>query len=422
MVLDMSGRQRNVFDRLSVKLTAIAVTGFVTAVAWAQAPAAPQYKPDEGPLVQSIQKETDGVKKLELLKQWEQKFPDSDFKGMRAIMIVQTEDPLVRKAMAPNAAAADAAAGLKAAQDLAENVDTYLSPANKQPTTTDEQWAQIKKGVAMDAYSEIAAASFNAKTPDGDTKAESAYKKLLEMSPDSGFAAYQLGVLILRERKVDRIPEGLFYVARGVGATGANALPAAMKGSAGTYLQKAYNGYHGSDDGLDDVKKAALASPNPPAGFSIESIVDIDKKKSGDEAAFNSAHPDIALWRTIRTALTAADGQGYFESSVKDAGLPPAEGAFKMFSARVVEQKSPKELLVAVDSPAGDALLDFTDALKGTIDVGTQIKFKGAVDTFNKDPFTLTFKDMDKEDIEGLPATAFTATPTVRKRPPAKKK
>jgi hypothetical protein len=325
--------------------------------------------------------------------------------------------------MQPNASAADQAAGQKAAQDLADNVDKYLSAENKQPTTTDDQWAQIKKGVAMDAYSELAAAAFNQKTPDGDTKAEAAYKKLLEMSPDSGFAAYQLGVLILRERKVERIPEGLFYVARGVGATGTGALPAGMKGSAATYLQKAYNGYHGSDDGLEDLKKAALASPNPPAGFKIESVTEIDAKKQGEEAKFAAEHPDLALWHTIRTALTAADGQSYFESSVKDAGLPPAEGSFKMFSGKVVEQKSPKELLVNVDSPAGDAILDFTDPLKGTIDPGTEIKFKGAVDSFNKDPYTLTFKDLDKEDIEGLPATAFTATPTAKKpRPPAKKK
>ena len=73
-----------------------------------------------------------------------------------------------------------------------------------------------------------------------------------------------------------------------------------------------------------------------------------------------------------------------------------------MFTAKVVSQPSPKELLVNVDNPAGDATLKFENPLKGTVDPGTAFKFKGVIDSYAKEPYMLTLT-ADKEDIEGLP-------------------
>ena len=92
-----------------------------------------------------------------------------------------------------------------------------------------------------------------------------------------------------------------------------------------------------------------------------------------------------------------------------------------MFRAKVISQPSPKELLVNVDNLAGDATLKFETPLKGTIDPGTAFKFKGVVDSYVKEPYMLTFT-ADKEDVDGLPASAFAAAPPhARRRPPAKK-
>ena len=91
-----------------------------------------------------------------------------------------------------------------------------------------------------------------------------------------------------------------------------------------------------------------------------------------------------------------------------------------MFNAKVISQPSPKEILVNVDNLAGDATLKFETPLKGTVDPGTAFKFKGVIDSFLKDPYTLTFK-AEKEDIDGLPASLFAAAPA-RKRPVTKKK
>jgi hypothetical protein len=228
-------------------------------------------------------------------------------------------------------------------------------------------------------------------------------------------------VLILRERNLARYSEGLFYIAKAVQITGPQALTPAGKTAAQTYLKKAYEGYHGDDKGLDDLMKASVASPAPPPDFHIESVTEIAKKQEGDEAAFNKAHPDLALWRQIKAALTAPDGDMYF-MTIKDAGVPPTGNPdFTMFSAKVVSQPSPKELLVAVDNPAGDCTIKFENALKGTIEAGTAFKFKGVVESYVKDPYMLTLT-ADKEDIDGLPASAFAAAPARARRPAAPKK
>ena len=90
-----------------------------------------------------------------------------------------------------------------------------------------------------------------------------------------------------------------------------------------------------------------------------------------------------------------------------------------MFNAKVVSQPSPKELLVNVDNLAGDATLKFETPLKGTIDPGTAFKFKGVIDSYVKEPFMLTFT-ADKEDVDGLPASAFAAAPPAKRRPTKK--
>lgn len=408
------------FDRLSKKLAAVVTVGLLAGAALV-AQKAPAVK-DQGEydLTQAITKEKDPQKQLDLLHQWEQKYPDSDFKGQRSLSIAQAESQIAGKGMAPNASAADLDAAQKAAQDLADNIDKYLAPENKPANATDDQWKAAHAQLEQQAHTVLATIAMNKKTPDGDASAEKEYRKILDMSPGNASVAYTLGTLILRERKVERIPEGLFYIARAISITGPQALNAQGKTAADTYLTKAYAGYHGDNTGLDDLKKAAASSPTMPAGFTIESVTDIQKKQEGDAAAFAAAHPDIALWRQIKTALTAADGDMYF-MQIKDSEVPPAGQPFTMFKAKVLSQPSPKELLVNVDNLAGDATLEFENPLKGTIDPGTDIQFKGVVKAMQKDPYMLTLT-LDKEDIMGLPAAAFAGAPAPARRRTAPKK
>jgi hypothetical protein len=418
-----------VFDRLSKTSAASAGTAAVgllalslmAGAAWAQAPAAkgPAVK-DQGEydLTQAVTKEKDPVKQMELLHQWEQKYPDSDFKGMRSVQMAQSDSQIEAKSQQPGATPADMDAAQKAAQDLLDNLDKYLAPENKPAQATDDQWKQAKQTLGLQAHTVLGTIAMAKKAPDADAIAEREFKKVLELSPGYASIAYTLGTLILRERKVERIPEALFFIARSVEISGPQALTAEGKKAADTYLQKAYAGYHGDASGLEDLKKLATTATLMPVDFKIESVTDIAKKQEGDAAAFAAANPDIAFWRIVRTALTAADGDAYF-AMIKGSGVPPEGQPFMMFRAKVVSQPSPKELLVNVDNLAGDATLKFETPLKGTIDPGTAFKFKGVIDSYVKEPFMLTFT-ADKEDVDGLPASAFAAAPPPKRRPTKK--
>ena len=371
------------FNRVLKNLLGFAaIAAFATSI-WAQAPAAagaakaPAWK-DQGEydIAQSVGKETDPQKKLDLIKQWDQKYPESDFKANRVFYKIQAEGAVAVKALQPNASPADLEAGQKAAQDLIDNLDTYFSADNKPAPATAEQWAQAKSQTEVQAHFVLATVAMSKKTPEGDGIAEIQFKKVLGAQPNMASASYQLGVVILHERKIDRIPEALYDIAHAISVTGPMALGAQGKTAAETYLKKAYEGYHGDATGLDDLLKAAAASPTPPAGFTIKSVTDIQKEKEGDEAAFAAANPDIAQWRTIRAALTADGGAAYFDQ-LKGAQIPPDDATYKMFRAKVISQPSPKELLVNVDSPVGDATLQFETPLKGTIDARNRNKVQG---------------------------------------------
>lgn len=390
----------------------------------AQAPAAPKAPAakDQGEfdIANAADKEKDPAKKLDLLHQWEQKYPDSDFKGMRAVNIAQAESQIAAKALAAGTSAGDMDAAQKAAQDLIDNIDKYLAPENKPAAVADAQWAQIKQTITLQAHMELAAVSASKKD---DAKAEAEYRKVLALDPNSASTAYSMGILIYRTKNINRFPEAFFWIARGIQITGAEALPAATKTAADKYLKQAYDGYHGDDTGLNDLKNMASTATAPPPDFKIESAVDIANKQAGDAAAFATAHPDIALWRQIRDALKADNGPAYFEQ-VKGSEIPPQDGNFKMFKGKVVSQPSPKEVLLNVESATGDVLLQFENPLKGMpLDPGAEVSFKGVVDAFVKDPYMLTLK-VDKEDVEGIPASAFAGAPAAKPRPrrPATKK
>ncbi len=96
-----------------------------------------------------------------------------------------------------------------------------------------------------------------------------------------------------------------------------------------------------------------------------------------------------------------------------------------MFKAKVVSVNE-KELVANIDNAGGDATLKFEKALNSkVINQGDAFEFKGVVESFNKQPYMLTLTITDpKEDVKGLPDTAFSAAP-VRKAPvrrPATKK
>jgi len=400
-----------VLNRLTKLVAGVVIAGSLTALVWAQA--APQWKDQgESDIGLAASAEKDPVKQLDLLKKWEQQYPESSLKAQRTLMTAQALLGILGGAYGKTDPAV-LTAGQKAGQQLEDHFSEYFDDSVKPAQATADQWAAARKTSEMQVHLVLA---YIAQAQKNDTAAEAELKKVLAVDPTQATASYQLGSTIIHEMAVSkdlsRYSEALYDLARSLAVTGPTALAdtatAKTRTSADAALKKNYGNYHGSSDGLDDLMKQASASPLPPAGFHIPSIVDIQEAKDKDHAAWAAAHPDLDFWENIKTALTS-QGDAYF-ANLKDVAFPPPAGdAYKgpaMFKGTVVSVPNPKEIIVSVDNvPTGDAILKFDDNIKGDIPAGTALQFKGVVDSYTKDPaYVLTLNIQEpKTDLIGLP-------------------
>ena len=416
--------------KVALGIAAVAVVPAVRAVA-APAPQAQQESPykDQGEydVAVAAQKETDPQKQIDKIKEWEQKYPDSKLKNNRTFLMANALMKIAGAAYGKTGPADVLDAGSKAAQQVLDNFTTYFADdIQKSIGATDDQWKQAKSSVQLQAHSVLGWVATQKKD---FPKAETEYKALLAINPNDAQSAYLLGSAIIAQKNVDRYSEAMYEIAHALSVTGPGALNAQGAQTAEQYLMKVYAGYHGNDlkdpkdaqkvkDDIAKLKTDASAAPLAPAGFHIKNVNEIQKEQFANDEEFRKAHPDIALWRDIKTGLTAADGDAYFDK-LKDSEIPPPE--IGTIHAKVVSV-SGKEIVAAVDNPSGDVTLQFEKPVnEKVVNQGDAFEFKAVVAKFTKDPYMLFLTvDDPKEAIKGLPANAFSAAPPTRKTTPKK--
>jgi hypothetical protein len=330
----------------------------------------------------------------------------------------------------PTATAEEMAAGENAARQLAEFVPNFFTAANKPAGATDAAWTEgrttmekVAKDTMMYTATKPGAEAMNRYTATKDVKecvtAEAAYKKALEQHPESALIAYQLGRALRCQQAAgaDKVVHALYEFAR------AAALDPTLSGTMdpkalNTYLDNAYSSFHGSLDGLDQLKATAKASPLPPADLKIETVSSIALKK---QAEFEQSNPQLALWMRIKGALADTNGVQYFDTELKDSGVPPLKGT-------LLEGKpacKSKELLVAIPLPdqQGNPVAEITvklDApLAGKPELGGTIQWTGVPRAFTKDPFMLTM-ETEKDKLENVKTSPCSVAPA-KKAAPKKK-
>ena len=419
-------------------LVALVLTG---AAYQAHAQAQPQKKvKDQGEydLYNNALKETDPAKAVQILNQWVEKYPDTDFQDERLQLynkfnqpakvleqgkVILGKDPKDLTALTlitaniqkiPNPTPDQLDLAKNSAQSILDNMDSL-----KPPTATDDAWKQAKPGLESLAKGTIEWIVTKPAREAMDKKdyptAEAAFKKLVQQYPDNGQYAYQLGSVLISERDQNKYPEAIFYIARALETPG---LPAQNRPQVETYLKKIFDAYHGADDEeLQKLRQLAKASPAPPANFKIKTASEIATEK---EEEFKTKNPQLALWMGIKKQLADANGEQYFESTLKNAAVPKLKGT-------LVEAKPacrPKELVVALsDAKNPEITLKMEMPLTNKPDVGKEIQFQGVPSAFSKDPFNLTMDVDDKEKIEGLTGEPCAATKApVKKAAPPKKK
>ena len=393
------------------------------------------------------------------LDTWKQKYPNSDFKDDRSVLYIQAYAGSGQPAKALDEAGLLMAKGLKATFNDPKNgpkqqltvlftataaiaqvpnpspdeVATATKAAhelmdyNSKPEgASDADWAAARAQLQTAAKSALL---YIAMKPGMDAKAkkdwpaaEAAFLAAQKDYPDSSQIAYELGGSELAQQATApaKISLGLYEIARAVSIDPAKSDFADPKARAqiDAYLKNVYVKYHGSDDGLDQLKQQSLTAPTPPADFHILSATEIMVNKQKE---FAEKFPELALWMNIKAQLVDTNGDQYFTTQLKDTQVPKLKGI-------LVEAKPacrPKELIVAVPLPdaktpyTGEIALKLDAPLTGKPDDNQEFQWSDGVPTaFTKDPFLLTF-DVEKAKIDGLKLTP--CAPPVH-RPVVKKK
>ena len=385
-------------------------------------------------LFNAVLKETDPNKKLELLNTWKQKYPDSDFKDDRLVYLIQT---YAQTGKYPNAIAS--AKDLLAidpknitamfyintltpaaypenppadALDTAEKAAQGLLNAEKPPTAKPEEWQKAKTDLEATAHKTLGWVAWQRKNYDA---AEQEFSKSLQINPRQGEVSYWRGSALLATRKPDKQATGLYDIARAVVLpTAQGGLPDEVRKKLDAYLTKTYVAYHGSEEGLPQIKQLAATQPLAPAGFDIKSKAELEVAHAEMEKKTN---PSLALWKTLKSELTGANGQQFFEANMKGAKVPGGAEGVQRFRGTLVAARPaarPTELVVAVTDPSTpEVTLKLDKALAGKPVPGSVVEFEGVPETFTREPFMVTF---EQASVTGL---KMEATPT--KRAPAKK-
>jgi tetratricopeptide (TPR) repeat protein len=424
-------------------LAAVLVAG-----AWAQAPQKNYKDRAEYDLYSSILKETNAQKKLELLNQWKEKYPATEFNMERLELYLAAYQGLNKGpellATAKEILAADPKnmrglywvaiftlnnttpeqldTGQKAAEGLLANVNDVFAPDKKPAAVADDAWKKERANIEILAQTTLGWVAYSRKENDA---AAAAFKKALEMNPVNAQVSYWMGSTLLR--KAETQGEGLYHIARASIIEGQGALDPATKNQLQAYLQKVYAQYHGDSSGLDELKAKAKDSALVPADFKIKRADEVAAEK---EAEFRKTNPAMALWMSIKKELTGPNSDAYFAASVKDAHLPGGAMGVQKFRGKLIEQKparNPKELVLGMsDATTAEVTLKLETAfLPGRADPGTEIEFEGVVSGFTKDPFMVTVDLDKKEQIAGWPAQAAPAKKAggaAKKAAPAAKK
>jgi tetratricopeptide (TPR) repeat protein len=404
--------------------------------AFAQAPAGqPQKKvKDQGEydIFNAVTKETDPKKKIELLNQWKQKYPESDYKEDRLLITLQTYTQMGQAPEILNTAkdllaqypknvqglywVATLVPGLNKEDpeslDVGEKAANGLLNAEKPAGTKDEDWAKAKVPLEALGHKTLGWVAWKRKNLDA---AEQEFKKSLQVNADQAEVSSWLGAVIFQMKKPERQSEVLYHFARAsVLDPKQGGMPDAQRKVTEQYLERAYNSFHGQDpQGLAQLKEEAKKAAVPPEGFKIESATEIAVRKENE---FRQSNPQLAMWMGIKKELAAPNGEQYFESNLKNAAVPKLKGT-------LIAAKPPvrsKELVVGIENPAVQEItLKLEEPIAGKPKTGTVIEFEGVPSAFTKDPFMLTF-DTEKSKITGLEVEAA-PRPAVKKAAPKKK-
>jgi hypothetical protein len=372
-------------------------------------------------LVLTIRSESAPQKRLALLDSWSQSYPKTAlararqelyldtyqslgdhvkmFETAKQIQASQPEDPVALywlTVLAPqqpnNPATVDI--GEKAAKGVLAALDKNFAADKKPSALSDADWQKQRTGVEVIGHRTLGWASWQR----GNLSA-AADEFMICVQKDSGNAEISSWLGIVSAIDTGKQPQALWYLARSTNKDIATPLPDDQRRQVNSILENMYASYHGSLEGLDELRKVSLSKAIPPPEFSIDPATVVNARRA--EMELSMTNPELAAWLSMHRQLTAPDGEKYFASDVQGKPLPKLRGTV----LRASPLRAPREIVLSMsESNQPDVTLKLTVPLTRPAPAGANLSFQGVGVSFTKEPFSLII-------------TADTAQPESRTQP-----
>ncbi len=359
-------------------------------------------------LVLTIRSESSPQKRLALLDSWSQSYPKTGlgrarqelylstyeslsdhahmFEVSKQLLAAQSDDPVglywvtVLAPQQPNQTTEIVDTGDKAAHTLLESAGKYFAAGKKPPSVSDADWQKQKLNVEVLAQRTIGWANWQR---GNYSAAADDLSACLQKDPGNAEVSSWLGIVSALDT-ADKQPQALWHLARATNKDLSTPLPEEQRRQVNTMLENMYTSYHGSAEGLDELRKVSASSALPPPGFNVDSVTVVNARRA--EAELSQTNPELAAWMAMRRQLEAADGEKYFASDLQGKPLSKLRGTV----VKATPLRGAREIALSMtESPGVDVTLKLTAPLATPAPAGAKLSFQGTGDSFVKNPFAL---------------------------------
>jgi hypothetical protein len=407
--------------KANTTLRAVCLIAALAAASSLPAQAAAWTDRGEYDLVMSIRAEASAQKRVELLDRWQAKYPQSELRQVRrelylaafetlsdgARMLKTAREMLAEQADNPvgiywctllvpevrDPPADVLGAGEKAAHQLLAGLDTYFAAAAKPAAASDADWQTRKRSAGLLAHRTLGWIAWQRGDLAGAAKE---FRLYLDQDAASAEITAWMGIVSGLQKEPANHVAALWYLERAAALRGEGALPDGQQRAVGALADQVYTAYHGDGEGIENLKTAALAAPVPPPDFRVETAAAVAARRADEE--LTRTNPQLAAWVHIRRQLESPDGDKYL-ADLRATPLPKLKGVV----IRVQPETKPVEIVLGLTQPpTEEVVLRVSTPFPNAAPPGTELEFEGTVDSFGKQPFTLTVLT-DREKITGWP-------------------
>ncbi|MCB1021485.1 MAG: tetratricopeptide repeat protein, partial [Acidobacteria bacterium] len=217
-------------------------------------------------------------------------------------------------------------------------------------------------------------------------EAQAALERALAVDPESAQASYWLAQSVLAQRDPGKNELAFFSLARAATLTGPGELPAESREQIRAYLEKTYQAFAGTLDGLDEIERLAGLSALPPA--EMPRVRSAAEREDDARRAFCAEKPLACVYENLRTALTGPGGEQTW-ADLQGKVSPQME----LYVVGNEPADRPLALrLSPVKGGKAEVVLKLENRLRAPVPAGRAVKVEGVARGLGREPFLLTLE------------------------------